>query len=138
MKKTYMVTKEKCEENINNDFVCERCGRGIVAIETFDNSWNPTYWSGCMHWWNIKKWDWGHFTWWVPKRVRELAIKLVLSWRVAYSYMEYKKDANEDEKEYWWREQLSWFCSEIMRTEYLKDWWEPHFRKSKKEFFEKR
>ena len=42
----YRVTKEQCEANISG--VCEGCGRELSAIETVDNSGNPTFWQGCQ------------------------------------------------------------------------------------------
>lgn len=44
--KKYIVTKEECEKNISG--VCEGCGGPLSAIETVDNSNNPTFWQGCV------------------------------------------------------------------------------------------
>ena len=43
----YITTKEECEGNILG--VCEGCGGKLTAIETVDNSHNPTFWQGCEH-----------------------------------------------------------------------------------------
>ena len=45
--KQYQQTKAECESRING--VCEGCGRKLEAIETIDNSRNPTFWQGCTH-----------------------------------------------------------------------------------------
>ena len=42
---SYKITKEQCEANISG--VCEGCGGELAAIETVDNSGNPTFWQGC-------------------------------------------------------------------------------------------
>lgn len=42
----YRITKEHCEKLIGES-VCEGCGSKITAIETVDNSGNPTHWAGC-------------------------------------------------------------------------------------------
>lgn len=41
----YRITKEQCEADISG--VCEGCGGPLSAIETVDNSCNPTFWQGC-------------------------------------------------------------------------------------------
>ena len=41
----YKITKKQCEDGISG--VCSRCGGELSAINTVDNSGNPTYWSGC-------------------------------------------------------------------------------------------
>src|ERR1700689_818351 len=45
--KKYQTTKEQCESRIRG--VCEGCGGKLEALETEDNSGNPTYWQGCNH-----------------------------------------------------------------------------------------
>ena len=47
MEKRYKTTKEECEKAISG--VCEGCGGNLTAIETVDNSGDPTYWRGCEH-----------------------------------------------------------------------------------------
>ena len=47
MKTQYKTTKKDCENNIFG--VCEGCGRKLTAIETVDNSGNPTFWQGCEY-----------------------------------------------------------------------------------------
>ena len=42
----YRISKESCLKNISGR-VCEGCGEGLSAIETVDNSGNPTFWAGC-------------------------------------------------------------------------------------------
>jgi hypothetical protein len=43
----YKTTKEECERNIKG--VCEGCGGKLSALETVDNSGDPTFWQGCEH-----------------------------------------------------------------------------------------
>lgn len=44
---TYKTTKEQCEKQIHG--VCEGCGGKLEALETVDNSGDPTFWVGCNH-----------------------------------------------------------------------------------------
>ena len=44
---TYAITKAECESRIKG--ICEGCGGPLSAIETVDNSGNPTFWQGCTH-----------------------------------------------------------------------------------------
>jgi hypothetical protein len=41
----YQVTKAECQARI--DGVCPGCGGPITAIDTVDNSNQPTHWQGC-------------------------------------------------------------------------------------------
>jgi len=43
----YRISKEACEKTIQG--VCPGCGGELSAIETVDNSGNPTFWVGCEH-----------------------------------------------------------------------------------------
>ena len=43
---TYQITEDQCNKNIAG-LVCHACGKPLTAIETVDNSNNPTFWSGC-------------------------------------------------------------------------------------------
>jgi len=46
----YEKTKKQCQAQIDKRMpvVCCGCGGNIEPIKTFDNSHNPTYWSGCL------------------------------------------------------------------------------------------
>ncbi len=75
----FKITKQECQDTIDKDNnVCERCGRKLSPLKTFDNGGNPTYWSGCMHG-NRGKDAFGHFTHGVKKDIYNLAIKIVLN-----------------------------------------------------------
>lgn len=43
----YIQTKMECETKMAG-LVCEECGEVLDAIETVDNSRNPTFWRGCL------------------------------------------------------------------------------------------
>jgi hypothetical protein len=132
--KEYRTTKEECEEMINKDYVCERCGRGIVSIETVDNSGHPTFWSGCWHTDNHTKDDCGHFTSGVPKYIYKLAEKLVCEEGSYYSHTnksDYKNTPKE--REYWFQTEQSGWANLLIKIEHLKN--NPS-RKTKKEVLE--
>lgn len=63
----YQQTKEQCESKIKG--VCPGCGGQVTAIETVDNSNQPTYWSGCE--------ECSFYTHAVPLEVYEMARLLV-------------------------------------------------------------
>jgi hypothetical protein len=74
----YKTTKEECEKNIYG--VCEGCGGELTAIETVDNSGDPTFWQGCLHC--------SCFRGGVKKKYFEIARKLVESGDLLpYSHM---------------------------------------------------
>lgn len=120
--KKYKTTKKECEAKINKDYVCERCGRKIIAIETVDNADNPTFWAGCWHTDNITKDSWGHFTSGVPKHIYELAEKLVCEEGKYYSHTDTSnyKNMTIEEREYIFREEQSGWAVLIRTIEYLK------------------
>ena len=105
-----MISKEECQKNINErGNVCDRCGRELTPIETVDNANNPTYWAGCLH-----GGDMGHYTSGVKKEIYEMAKKLVLDGQTQY-YLHEKPN-----KEIWFMDNVSYFCSILARIEYLK------------------
>lgn len=63
----YKVTKEECEARISG--VCPGCAGPVTAIETEDNSGQPTHWPGCEHC--------GVFTGGYPAELQRLARLLV-------------------------------------------------------------
>ena len=132
--KKYITNKEECEAKINKDFVCERCGRSIIAMETVDNSGNPTFWSGCWHTDNPTKDSWGHFTSGVPKHIYEMAEKLVCEEGSYYSHIDKSeyKDSSE-QRLYWFETQMSGWASLLGKIEYLKN---NPARKTKQEVLE--
>lgn len=42
----YIITKKECAKFCVGK-VCPGCGKPIEPLETVDNAYNPTYWSGC-------------------------------------------------------------------------------------------
>ena len=132
--KTYEITKEQCESRINKEFVCERCGRKIVAIETVDNSGNPTFWAGCLHTDNPTKERWGHFTNGVPREIYKLAEKLVCekgNYWCHTNKSEYKD--TPEKREYWFQTEQAGWADLLVTIEYLKN--NPS-RKTKEEILE--
>lgn len=117
----YVTSKQQCEDSIIKNHVCERCGRQLVALETVDNSNNPTFWSGCMHKDNPIEADWGHFTKGVPIEIFNLAEKIVCQEGSYYDSLE-KRDYNKtkEDKEYWFQEQQSGWAKLLLTIEYLK------------------
>jgi hypothetical protein len=47
MGKKYQTTKKQCEKKIKG-LVCTQCGVPVTALETVDNSGQPTFWGGCQ------------------------------------------------------------------------------------------
>jgi hypothetical protein len=131
----YQTTKEECEAKINKDYVCERCGRKIIAMETVDNSGNPTFWAGCWHTDNPIKDSWGNFTGGVPKHIYELAEKLVCEEGKYYSHTDTSDYENKtiNEREYIFQEQQAGWAGLLRTIEHLKN---NPARKSKKEVLE--
>lgn len=132
--KEYITTKKECESKINKDYVCERCGRQIIAMETVDNAGNPTFWSGCWHTDKPTKDSWGHFTSGIPKHIYELAEKLVCQEGSYYSHTnksEYKD--TPEQREFWFQTEQSGWARLLETIEYLKN--NPS-RQTKKEVLE--
>lgn len=120
--KKYQTTKEECEFKINKDYVCDRCGRKIVAMETVDNAGNPTFWAGCYHTDNPTENTWGHFTGGVPKHIYELAEKLVCEKGSYYSHTDNPKyEDSLEKKERWFQNEQSGWCGLLLNIEYLKN-----------------
>ena len=129
--KIYQTTKEECEAKINKEYVCERCGRQIKAMETVDNSGNPTFWSGCYHTDNPTNNSWGHFTSGVPKNIYELAEKLVCEKGSYYSHLDKPKyEDSLEKKERWFQDEQAGWSGLLLNIEYLKN---NPARKTKKE-----
>lgn len=84
----YKTTKEQCEANING--VCAGCGGKVEAMETVDNSGDPTYWSGCH--------DCNHFENGTDQHVFNIASKMVEQGYVEYPHMD-RIDANSSDEE---------------------------------------
>jgi hypothetical protein len=118
IEKEYMVTQERCQEMIDDgDYVCDRCGRTRVPIETVDNAGRPTYWAGCFH----GNTDSGHYTDGVKREVFELAEKLVCDGEIAYSHLDPSEySASPESRLYWFQSQVSGMCWRIRRMEQLK------------------
>ena len=122
--KKYITTKEECQKKINESGnICEYCGRSLIAIETVDNSRNPTYWAGCTHVDNIDGiGNFGVFTSGVPKDIFELAKKIVLDGEVYYKHM-YKNEYSIDmiSRTYWVQTQTAGWARFLMRLRYLEN-----------------
>jgi len=122
------MTKEECQKQIDQrGNVCSRCGRKPVPINTVDNAGTPTFWIGCFH-----GGDEGNFDAGVQKEIYDLAVKCVLDGMTCNSYYdkyEYKK--SDSLKEYWFMQQVSSMCWQILQIKYL----ENHEPKNTKEQF---
>ena len=119
--KEYKTTKEECENKINKDYVCERCGRKIIAMETVDNTGSPTFWSGCYHTDNPTENSWGHFTGGVPKHIYELAEKLVCEKGGYYHLDTPKYEDSLETKERWFQDEQAGWAGLLRTIEYLKN-----------------
>lgn len=135
MEEEYQTTKEECESKINQDYVCERCGRGIQAMKTVDNAGNPTFWAGCYHTDNPSENTWGHFTCGVPKHIYEMAEKLVCERGKYYSHTDTSNYENKTkgEREYLFQSEQAGWANLLEVIEYLKN---NPARKTKKEVLE--
>lgn len=121
--KTYVTTKAECQAKIDSwGNVCDSCGRDLEPIETVDNADNPTFWPGCYHGTRTPEGGgYGNFTNGVPKELYALALKCVLNGQRAYRHMgkgEYRK--TPEQREYWFRAQVSGMCSNLREIEWLK------------------
>lgn len=109
-KKRYVTTKEECLERVKGR-VCDYCGRPLEAMETVDNSDNPTYWAGCNHG-NAN--GWGHFTNGTTKEIFNMAKEYILR----YGVISFNDDTNiKTYKEY----QLNKAVEIITKVIHLKD-----------------
>lgn len=92
-----MRTKEMYDrvEEIILGVVCSSCGGKLSAIDTVDNSGNPTVWSGCNE---CQKFDWG-----VKSEDFDLARRLIKETDYRpYTYDDMKFEPLEDSKKDYW------------------------------------
>ena len=102
--KGYQITKEQCEKMIRG--VCSSCGGKLEPIETVDNSNQPTYWAGCN---SCNKFCWG-----VDEQIYKIAHTLVHE-HAERVYHE-PEPAKPDERDYWFKSQVSGMCFRVAIT----------------------
>ena len=111
----YQVTRDQLQKSLDKfNYVCDRCGRKIVPIETVNNSGDPTYWAGCLHGGKSG----GIFTPGVSKDVYKIAQKLVLEDSIDFGMRYEDKEYGLD---YAWMEAVSRACSRVNHIEYIKN-----------------
>ena len=103
---SYKTTKAECEARISG--VCPGCGGPVTAIETVDNSGDPTFWSGCGQCFV--------FTEGYPLEVHQIAAKLVEEGTlIPYPNM-YRDDSDNDEWLRWRRAQTRGAAQVVRRV----------------------
>ena len=108
--KTYQTTKDECQSRIDVvvNGVCGGCGGKVTALETVDNSGEPTYWSGCEHC--------SVFTYPVSNRLYKTAQLLIDKGEHVYEFKPY--EATDNELSYWRDTESRALCSKL--SMYLK------------------
>jgi hypothetical protein len=97
----YRTTKERCQQIIDNHGnVCSGCGGKLTAIETVDNSDNPTHWSGCE---KCQQFDNG-----TKENVYKIAVKMVDERNfTAYNFDPKPSElTDKDQFDYWRKSQI--------------------------------
>lgn len=108
----YQTTMAQCQQQIDKfGCVCKQCGNTLEPIETTDNSFNPTYWSGCLE---CERFDNG-----VQPYVQKIAERMVDERNFhVYSFEDEPLKEDTDEHEYWRKGQIggaSSVVSDIIR-----------------------
>lgn len=96
-----MITKEQCEHDIQEaGRVCSSCGGQLSAIDTVDNSDNPTHWPGCT---SCNRFDHG-----VESTIFNIADEMVRKQGyIHYSHMGQSYGKTGEELRQWYISQIS-------------------------------